>query len=423
MTTGISAADRSRTIQVAIDPEATARDIVTPGHVFPLAARDGGVLVRTGHTEAAVDISRLAGLNPSAVICEIMNDDGTMARLPDLIAFAQLHGMKIGTIEDLISYRRRTEKLIEKVLEEPFESRTGGEFRLVVYANTVAYAEHIALVKGDVSTPGPVLVRMHSVNILDDVLGRHGVEPQPRPACQHGGDRARGQGCDRADPRRLPDIPQRQAEGPAGGDAARWRARVARLWHRGADIARPSGVSEMTILSNNPMTVVGLEGYDFENRVPPANSGTGIMSDKKLRILLIEAPYYTDIAARPNCTVRWRFSTPPAPRRHAYRCRARWKFPPRSSSRLEGGNWDGYVTLGCVIRGETTHYDIVCNECARGVQNLAIEHGLAVGFGVLTVEDEEQAWVRAKQSEMDKGGETARACLAMIALRNELAGQ
>ena len=171
VTTGISAADRSHTIQVAIDPQATARDIVTPGHVFPLAARDGGVLVRTGHTEAAVDISRLAGLNPSAVICEIMNDDGTMARLPDLISFAQLHGMKIGTIEDLISYRRRTEMLVERVLEEPFDSHTGGEFRLIVYANTVAYAEHIALLKGDVSTPGPVLVRMHSVNILDDVLG------------------------------------------------------------------------------------------------------------------------------------------------------------------------------------------------------------------------------------------------------------
>jgi len=145
------------------------------------------------------------------------------------------------------------------------------------------------------------------------------------------------------------------------------------------------------------------------------------MSDKKLRILLIEAPYYTDIAAAQLHGAMAVLDAAGAETTHisvpgALEIPAAIKF-------ALGGNWDGYVTLGCVIRGETTHYDIVCNECARGVQNLAIEHGLAVGFGVLTVEDEEQAWVRAKQSEMDKGGETARACLAMIALRNELAGQ
>jgi 3,4-dihydroxy 2-butanone 4-phosphate synthase / GTP cyclohydrolase II len=263
VTTGISAADRSHTIQVAIDPESNARDIVTPGHVFPLAARDGGVLVRTGHTEAAVDISRMAGLNPSAVICEIMNDDGSMARLPDLISFAQLHGMKIGTIEDLISYRRRTEKLIERILEEPFNSRTGGQFRLIIYANTVAYAEHIALVKGDVSTPGPVLVRMHSVNILDDVLGdRASSRSRDLHASMEAiGREGRGvvvlirEGY----PTFLSDKLKARQEGiePDGGHELR-------DYGIGAQILRDLGVSEMVILSNNPMTVVGLEGYGLK---------------------------------------------------------------------------------------------------------------------------------------------------------------
>jgi 3,4-dihydroxy 2-butanone 4-phosphate synthase/GTP cyclohydrolase II len=263
VTTGISAADRSHTIQVAIAPESNARDIVTPGHVFPLAARDGGVLVRTGHTEAAVDISRMAGLNPSAVICEIMNDDGSMARLPDLIAFAQLHGLKIGTIEDLISYRRRTEKLVERILEEPFTSRTGGEFRLIIYANTVAYAEHIALVKGDVSTPGPVLVRMHSVNILDDVLGDMASS---RSRDLHASMEAigrEGRGVivliREGYPTFLSDKLKARQEGiePDGGHELR-------DYGIGAQILRDLGVSEMVILSNNPMTVVGLEGYDLK---------------------------------------------------------------------------------------------------------------------------------------------------------------
>src|SRR5260370_11006660 len=170
VTTGISAADRARTVAVAIDPACGPQDIVSPGHVFPLVARDGGTLERTGHTEAAVDLARLAGLNPSGVICEIMNDDGTMARRNDLIAFAQRHGLKIGTIADLIAYRRRHDRIVERALESDFDSRWGGKFRMHVYVNRVAHAEHIALVKGDVTTPGPVLVRMHALNVLDDVL-------------------------------------------------------------------------------------------------------------------------------------------------------------------------------------------------------------------------------------------------------------
>jgi len=173
VTTGISAPDRARTIATAIDPAKGADDIVTPGHVFPLVARDGGVLERTGHTEAAVDIARMAGLNPSGVICEIMNDDGTMARRDDLIAFAQRHGLRVGTIADLIAYRRKNERMVERVEEGVLDSRHGGRFSMAVYRNAFDRrdSEHIALWQGDLADGDPVLVRVHALNLLDDLLG------------------------------------------------------------------------------------------------------------------------------------------------------------------------------------------------------------------------------------------------------------
>ncbi|MCF8512282.1 MAG: 3,4-dihydroxy-2-butanone-4-phosphate synthase [Rhodobacteraceae bacterium] len=171
VTTGISAADRARTVSVAIDPTKGAADIATPGHVFPLRARDGGVLVRAGHTEAAVDVSRLAGLNPSGVICEIMNDDGTMARLPDLIAFAQRHSLKIGTISDLIAYRRRHDNLVREKAVNPVTSVYGGDWMMRVFADETQGAEHIVLTKGDLSGDAPVLARVHQLNPIEDVLG------------------------------------------------------------------------------------------------------------------------------------------------------------------------------------------------------------------------------------------------------------
>jgi len=170
ISTGISAHDRAHTISVAIDPTKGPDDIVMPGHVFPLVARHGGVLVRTGHTEAAVDIARLAGLYPAGVICEIMNDDGTMARLPDLVKFAQLHGLKVGTIADLIAYRRKHDHFVKRIQEIDFESRNGGAFKMMIYLNTIENQEHVALVKGDVSGPEPPLVRMHAYNLFDDTL-------------------------------------------------------------------------------------------------------------------------------------------------------------------------------------------------------------------------------------------------------------
>ena len=170
VTTGISAGDRSRTIQVAIDPESTERDIVSPGHMFPIIARDGGVLVRTGHTEASVDISRMAGLNPSAVICEIMNDDGTMARLPDLVKFAQFHGMKIGTIEDLVAYRMQKDHFVKHVASSNFTDQAGHDFKIHVYRNYLDGLEHVALSKGEPIPGKETLVRVHKVDFAGDIL-------------------------------------------------------------------------------------------------------------------------------------------------------------------------------------------------------------------------------------------------------------
>ena len=174
VTTGISAGDRARTVAVAIDASKGKEHIVTPGHVFPLIARPGGVLVRAGHTEAAVDVSRLAGLNPSGVICEIMHEDGTMARLDDLVSFAQRHGLKIGTIRDLIAYRRRHDHNVEKIAEARFDSRWGGEWTAITYRNKAIDTETLALVKGRLEPGKPALVRMHSLDIFPDVLGASG---------------------------------------------------------------------------------------------------------------------------------------------------------------------------------------------------------------------------------------------------------
>jgi 3,4-dihydroxy 2-butanone 4-phosphate synthase / GTP cyclohydrolase II len=261
VTTGISAADRARTVQVAIDPANGPGDIVTPGHVFPLVARDGGVLVRAGHTEAAVDISRLAGLNPSGVICEIMNDDGTMARMPDLVKFAQFHQLKIATIADLIAYRRRHDKIVSRGVEAPFHSKWGGDWRMMVYTNTVAYAEHIALVKGDVTGDGPVMVRVHAVNVLDDVLGDQGSGKAGQLHCAMEMIAGHGRGVvvliREPRPNSLTDRVRAQLEcRPVGSEL--------RDYGVGAQILLDLGVHEMILLSNTHKTIVGLDGYGLK---------------------------------------------------------------------------------------------------------------------------------------------------------------
>ncbi len=270
ITTGISAHDRARTIATAIDASKGHADVVSPGHVFPLIARDGGVLVRAGHTEASVDLCRLAGLYPAAVICEIMNDDGTMARVPDLVGFAQKHGLKIGTIEDLIAFRLSHDKLVHAVAHRDVESAYGGKFAMHVYSTTVDASEHLVLIKGDVSAPGPVLVRVHAVNAMTDVLGI-GVEPGQGSIVEKSMRMIEQEG--RGVVVLIRDLrPKSVSEGLAKeGRPKKPGAKPENQERRrveigiGSQILRDLGVTEMVLLSNSPASVyVGLEGYGLK---------------------------------------------------------------------------------------------------------------------------------------------------------------
>ncbi len=273
ISTGISAADRARTIAVAIDKKAKAGDIISPGHVFPLEAREGGVLVRAGHTEAAVDISRMAGCRPAAVICEIMNDDGTMARLPDLQKFAKKRKLKIATIADLIAYRIKHDTLVRREMSVPFSSKWGGEFTLHLYTNIVEYAEHLALVKGEICPDKPTLVRVHALDVLGDVLGETGSGSKQKSLeiiGKEGGIL----------------ILIREGKATSLSESLRKKSVVSSPWsvedktpatdHRlptstlkdygiGAQILRDLGVREMILMTSHPdRPVIGLEGYGLK---------------------------------------------------------------------------------------------------------------------------------------------------------------
>ncbi|MDX2095070.1 MAG: 3,4-dihydroxy-2-butanone-4-phosphate synthase [Alphaproteobacteria bacterium] len=258
VTTGISAADRARTIAAASNPEAHAHDIASPGHIFPLEAREGGTLVRAGHTEAAVDIARLAGLVPAGVICEIMNDDGSMARLPDLLKFAAAHQLKIGTIADLIAYRRRAEKLVTRLVESTISTGFAGEFRCIAYAQSPGYAEHLALIKNTVAPGTPTLVRMHALDIMHDVLGdtshgKAGILHQSLRLIDEAGSGVL--------------VLLREARRTAASDGLKLRrgeepaTPILRDYGIGAQILLDLGVRDMTLLTNTPKMIVGLEGY------------------------------------------------------------------------------------------------------------------------------------------------------------------
>ena len=261
VTTGISAADRARTISVAIDAGKGKADIVTPGHVFPLVAREGGVLVRAGHTEAAVDVARLAGLNPSGVICEIMKDDGTMARMDDLIAFARVHNLKMGTIRDLIAYRRKHDHLVEKRAEMNFQSRWGGDWRAMTFFNKASGDETIALVKGRIDPDAPTLVRMHTASWFVDMFGelseRSGLLSRSMEAIAEA-----GSGVIVVINRPMKDSVSRfiklRAEGKSAGAP---EIEELRDYGVGAQILAELGVQDMVLLTNTHHTLVGLEGY------------------------------------------------------------------------------------------------------------------------------------------------------------------
>jgi len=266
VTTGISAADRALTIKTAIDPNCGERDITTPGHIFPLIARDGGTLVRAGHTEAVVDIARACGSdNPSGVICEIMKDDGEMARLPDLIGFAKEHDLKIASIADLIAWRRRNESLVQRTVESAITTRIGGEWRMVIYANTVSNIEHIALVKGDISAGDPILVRMHALDLMADLLGavsekRAGDELATAMAA------IAKAGCGVI-------VVLRESIASSLSSMVSQKLKMTsdtsgnrdlRDYGVGAQILTDLGIRKMILLSDTRPNVVSLEGYDLE---------------------------------------------------------------------------------------------------------------------------------------------------------------
>ncbi|MBC6402264.1 MAG: 3,4-dihydroxy-2-butanone-4-phosphate synthase [Hyphomonadaceae bacterium] len=262
VTTGISAGDRSHTIQVAIDPDTRTDDIVSPGHMFPVIARDGGVLVRTGHTEASVDISRMAGLNPSAVICEIMNDDGTMARLPDLVNFAQFHGLRICTIEDLVAHRMKRDHFVRHVASSEFTSQSGDKFKIHVYRNYLDGLEHVALSKGEPAKGGESLVRVHKVDFAGDVL----YEASPRAGliwdamkqlAAHDGH----------------SVLVLIREGSIDTLLERLGARKSQIDNKeqlireygvGAQILVDQGVDKMRLITNTMPRLIGLEAYNLE---------------------------------------------------------------------------------------------------------------------------------------------------------------
>ena len=266
VTTGISAHDRAHTIKTAIDPNCNERDITTPGHIFPLVGRDGGTLVRAGHTEAVIDIARAAGYdNPAGVICEIMNDDGRMARLPDLVTFAKAHDLKIASIADLIAWRRRNESLVQRMVETTVTTRIGGDWRMMIYANTISNIEHIALVKGDISGDAPVLVRMHALDLMADLLGEVSekrVGNELAAAMQIIGDA--GQGVvvvlREASASSLTAMVSQKIVAQIDGGSNR----ELRDYGVGAQILADLGVSQMVLLSNTRPNVVSLEGYDLE---------------------------------------------------------------------------------------------------------------------------------------------------------------
>ena len=313
VTTGISAADRARTIQVAVNTAAKPEDIVSPGHIFPLRARRGGVLERTGQTEGSVDLARLAGMMPAGVICEIMKDDGTMARMPDLEAFAAEHGMKIATIADLVAYRLRRDTLVHRAVEARLPSHFGGEFKAIVYANDVDKHEHLALVKGEIDPDKEIMVRVHSECLTGDVFGSDRcdcgsqLQEAMRMVSAAGTGvilymRQEGRGIGLINKLKAYTLQDNEGLDTVDANLELGFKPDLRDYGIGAQILRDLGVRKMCLLTNNPKKIVGLEGYDLEVtrrlsiQIKPVPENISYLKCKKNKMgHLLDLPENTEI--------------------------------------------------------------------------------------------------------------------------------